>query len=126
MMKTYTSREVPMRVLRPIVSVVTALAFFVQATGLAHAQSDVQPVPYNPSQPVPVPAQPSYPPAPPPVVAPPTMVAPAPSYAPAGVGGDSVYMKGGGMMRGTMVEMLPNDHVTLQLPTGQNAVIEWS
>jgi len=59
------------------------------------------------------------------MVAPPPMVAPAPSYAPSGPGLDSVYLKGGGMMRGTMVEMLPNDHVTLQLPTGQNAIIEW-
>jgi hypothetical protein len=111
-----------MRVLRPIVSVVTALAFFVQATGLAYAappQADVQPVPYNPSQPIPVPAQPAYPAAPAPVPA------PSPGYTQAGAGGDSVYLKGGGMMRGTLVEMLPNDHATLQLPSGQNAIIEW-
>jgi hypothetical protein len=128
-----------MRVLRPIVSVVTALAFFAQATGLAYAsppQADVQPVPYNPSQPIPVPAQPASPAPPAVVVAPtpagvapaavaPPMVAQAPAYAATGPGGDAVYLKGGGMMRGTLVEMLPNDHATIQLPTGQNAIIEW-
>ncbi len=107
-----------MRVLRPLISVITALAFFLQVTGLAYAQSppgDVQPVPYAPAQPVPVPGGG-------------VQVAPAPQpqgVAPAGIGPDAVYLKGGGMMRGTLIEMLPNDHATIQLPTGQNAIIEW-
>jgi hypothetical protein len=29
------------------------------------------------------------------------------------------------MLRGTLIEMLPNDHATIQLATGQNAVVEW-
>jgi hypothetical protein len=117
-----------MHVLRSVVSVVTALAFFVQATGLASAsppQGDVQPVPYNPSQPVPLAPQPAYAPAPAPVAPPAPGYAPAPVYAPAAPGGDAVYMKGGGMIRGTMTEMVPNDHVTIRLPTGQFAIVEW-
>jgi hypothetical protein len=129
-----------MKLLRSAVSVTTALAFFVQATGLAYAQ-DVQPVPYAPSQPVPlpssppsgaapVPAQPPPPSIPPPAYtpAPGTAPGPVPAYAPAPRGGpgDTVYLKDGGMMRGTLVELLPNDHVTMQLPTGQIASIEWA
>jgi hypothetical protein len=119
-----------MHVLRSVVSVVTALAFFLQATGLAYAsppQGDVQPVPYNPSQPVPLAPQPTYAPAPAPApVAPPAPgYASAPVYARAAAGGDAVYMKGGGVIRGTMTEMVPNDHVTIQLPTGQPAIVEW-
>jgi hypothetical protein len=107
-----------MPLLRPLVSIVTAVAFFVQATGLAYAAppGDVQPVPYSPSQPVPLPAAPPSPPgaAPPP-----------PAFAPARPGGDTIYLKDGGMVRGTLVEMLPNDHATIQLPTGQSAVVAW-
>jgi hypothetical protein len=46
------------------------------------------------------------------------------SVAPAG--DDAVYLKNGGMIRGTILEILPNDHVTLQLATGQTAMVEWS
>jgi hypothetical protein len=139
-----------MNVIRPIVSVVTALAFFVQTTGLAYAQ-DAQPVPYAPSQPVPLPAAPPSPPTqssapaqaaqPSLVPAPPTAPPPPPpAYAPPPAGyspgytqapaarpttGDTIYLKDGGLMRGTLVEMLPNDHATIQLATGQTATIEW-
>lgn len=87
---------------------------------LAYAQTAVQPVPYNPSQPVgaapapfqPLPSQPVAPPPPPPGVA--------------VTGGDMVILKGGGMLRGRLVEVIPNDHATIALSTGQNAIIEWS
>jgi len=85
-------------------------------TPLAHAQTAVQPVPYNPSQPVgaaPAPFQPL----------------PSQPVAPPGVavtGGDVVILKGGGMLRGRLVEVIPNDHATIALSTGQNAIIEWS
>ncbi len=80
----------------------------------------VQPVPYSPSQPVPV-TQPASPrPAP----------AAAPAQAPVVVGNtggtDTVYLKGGGMIRGHLVEVIPNDHATIALPTGQTAIVEWS
>jgi hypothetical protein len=79
---------------RSLVSAVTALALFVQATGLAHA-------------------------APPP---PPGSALPAP----APPGGDAIYLKDGGTLRGQLIEMLPNDHATIRLPTGQNAIAPWS
>jgi hypothetical protein len=41
-------------------------------------------------------------------------------------GGDAVYLKGGGVIRGTLLEMLPNDHATILLPTGQSARVEWN
>jgi hypothetical protein len=64
----------------------------------------VQPVPYTTSQPVPYPG------------------ADAPH---AQVGSDVVYLKGGGMIRGTLVEAIPNDHATVELANGQSAVIPW-
>jgi hypothetical protein len=41
-------------------------------------------------------------------------------------GDDVVYLTDGGMLRGTLLEILPNDHATLQLANGQTATIEWS
>jgi hypothetical protein len=41
-------------------------------------------------------------------------------------GDDVVHLKDGGMIRGTVLEILPNDHVTVQLANGQTAMIEWS
>jgi hypothetical protein len=67
----------------------------------------VQPVPYAPSQPVPYASD-----------------APAAVNVPR-VGSDVVYLKGGGMIRGNLVEALPNDHATVELATGQSAVIPW-
>jgi hypothetical protein len=97
-----------MRSVRAFVSLVVACVFFLETAGLAGAQA-VQPIPYTPSQPVP--AQGGPPPGP----------------APAGRGGnDAIYLKGGGMLRGTLVEMIPNDHATLTLPTGQTAIVEWA
>ena len=80
----------------------------------------VQPVPYNPSQPVPV-GQPASP-RPTPAAAP----APTPVVVGNTGGTDTVYLKGGGMIRGHLVEVIPNDHATIALPTGQTAIVEWS
>ena len=77
----------------------------------------VQPVPYATSQPV------QYGTAPAPTPGP---TAPAPQYAGVGVGSDIVVLKNGGMIRGTLVELLPNDHATVQLPSGQSAIIQWT
>jgi hypothetical protein len=41
-------------------------------------------------------------------------------------GEDVVYLKDGGMLRGTILEILPNDHVTLQLANGQTAMVQWA
>jgi LPXTG-motif cell wall-anchored protein len=51
---------------------------------------------------------------------------PAIAAAPGPPGGDAVYLKGGGMIRGTLLEMLPNDHATIQLSNGQNAIVPWN
>ena len=40
-------------------------------------------------------------------------------------GNDVVVLKSGGMVRGTLIEILPNDHATVTLATGQNAIIQW-
>ena len=84
----------------------------------AHAApTNVQPIPYAPSQPVPVGQPPSQPLPPlPPTTAP---------VAATG-GNDVIVLKGGGMLRGRLIEVIPNDHATISLPTGQNAIVEWS
>jgi hypothetical protein len=72
----------------------------------------VQPVPYAQSQPVPYALQ-----------QPPPLPPPAPVAVPAG--SDVVVLKSGGMVRGTLLEIIPNDHATVQLATGQTAIIQW-
>jgi hypothetical protein len=47
-----------------------------------------------------------------------------PTIAPSGE--DVLYLKDGGMLRGTILEVIPNDHVTLQLANGQTATVQWS
>jgi hypothetical protein len=41
------------------------------------------------------------------------------------VGPDTVVLKDGGMIKGTLTEILPGDHATMQLSTGQTATIRW-
>jgi hypothetical protein len=53
-----------------------------------------------------------------------TVIPSGAAVAPAG--DDVVYLRDGGMIRGTILEILPNDHVTLQLANGQTAMVEWS
>lgn len=95
--------------MRARLSAVVALAaglHTVVLTTPAFAQSRSGPV-----QPVPIqPAQPSQTPTP---------TQPGVSVLP---GGDTVVLNNGGTVKGTLVELLP-DHVTVQLPNGQLAVI---
>jgi hypothetical protein len=72
-------------------------------------------------------APPSYlPPPPPPAALPPSVAAPSVvARVPGAAGLDTLYLKDGGLVRGTMIEMVPNDHVTVLLPTGQAQVVEW-
>lgn len=39
---------------------------------------------------------------------------------------DTVYLRGGGMMRGTIEEVLPGAHVTIALPTGELRSVPWT
>jgi hypothetical protein len=75
----------------------------------------VQPVPYAPSQPVPY-------------VGTPDPLDPSGVNVPRAfpIGSDFVYLKGGGIIRGTLIEAIPNDHATVELATGQSAVIPWA
>jgi hypothetical protein len=87
----------------------------------AEPARQVQPVPYTVSQPVPyaTPGETGQPPPLPP---------PAPVTVVTGIvaaGSDVVVLKEGGMIRGTLLEVIPNDHATVQLATGQSAVIQW-
>src|ERR1019366_1666176 len=51
----------------------------------------------------------------------------SPGAHPGGVlGRDTLILKSGGIMRGTIVELLPDDHATLLLPDGQSAIVAWS
>lgn len=92
----------------PLVAALTLAS----APAFAQPPGGVQPVPYAPSQPVPYGA----PPVAPPPVAP---------VAPGVQGGDVVALKDGGMIRGTLIELIPSDHATVQLATGQTAIIPW-
>jgi hypothetical protein len=79
------------------------------------AFAQVQPVPYGTSQPVPynpTPAQPTPP--------------PATTAAPAQGGNDVIHLKNGGLLRGTIVDVIPGSHARIQLPTGEIAMVQWS
>ncbi len=49
----------------------------------------------------------------------------APAAPPATSGDDTVYLRDGGMIRGTIMEVIPGNHVTVQLANGQIATIRW-
>jgi hypothetical protein len=84
----------------------------------AYAQPPVQPVPYGPTQPVP------YNPAPPPSAAPAPTMAP---HAGAPVGSDVIYLKNGGLLRGSIIDVIPNSHARMQLSaTGEIVTVQWS
>ncbi len=38
---------------------------------------------------------------------------------------DNVVLKDGGSIKGTLIEVLPGDHATVQLPSGQTATVRW-
>lgn len=52
---------------------------------------------------------------------------PAATAAPAAAasGDDTVYLRDGGMIRGTIMEVIPGNHVSVQLANGQVATIRW-
>ncbi len=100
----------------PLLGLVVASVLAATPARAQPPPSEVQPVPYTQSQPVPYAA----PPPPPVQVAP-----PAPPQTAQTVGGDVVTLRGGELIRGALVESLPNDHVTMQLATGQLALIPW-
>jgi hypothetical protein len=57
-----------------------------------------------------------------------TFLAPSMAYAQdpgATSGTDTVVLKDGGMLKGTLIEILPGDHATMTLANGQNAKIRW-
>ncbi len=49
-----------------------------------------------------------------------------PAWAPAAGAEDVVVLKDGGAVRGTVMEVLPNDHVSVKLADGRTAIITWS
>jgi hypothetical protein len=51
---------------------------------------------------------------------------PVPAWAPAAGAEDVVVLKDGGAVRGTVMEVLPNDHVSVKLADGRTAIIAWS
>lgn len=77
------------------------------ATAAPARAQPVQPVPAAHPQPVPIPDATS-------------------ARATSGVGRDTVFLKNGGMIRGDLIELLPNDHVTIGLASGQSAIVQWS
>ena len=86
-------------------------------TSPALAQSQVQPVPYGTAQPVPY--NPAPAPTPPPLPAPTTTPPP-------GAANDVIHLKNGGLLRGTIVDVIPGSHARIQLPTGEIAMVQWS
>ena len=87
----------------------------VTTPGLAWAQARQapQPVPY-PTLPAPVPyGQPAPGPA------------PLPSARGPAVGQDVIYMKNGGILRGTIIDAIPNSQARIQLATGEIATVPW-
>jgi hypothetical protein len=84
------------------------------APSVAWAQGP-QPVPYQPApQPVPYGA-----PAPPPAPPPPLPQGEAPP------GQDVIVMKNGGMLRGTIIDAVPDVQARIQLATGEVATVPW-
>lgn len=67
-------------------------------------------------QPVPIAAPPPLP-----VGTAPANTAPPPAQS----GPDAVYLKDGGMIRGTIVEVIPGNHASVQLADGRIATIRW-
>jgi hypothetical protein len=78
----------------------------------AMAQQPVQPVPYGTSQPVPYGQPPPQP-------------QPQPQTQPMQAGDDVIYLKNGGILRGTIIDAIPNAHARIRLPTGEVATVRW-
>jgi hypothetical protein len=89
------------------------------APSFAFAQT-AQPVPYNPA-PAPVPYGP-------PASTPPATAQPQPASRAlaASPGSDVIYLKNGGILRGTIIDAIPNAQARIQLATGEIATVPWS
>jgi hypothetical protein len=91
------------------------------APSLAFAQAP-QPVPYN-QAPTPVPyGQPTPSSTPPPQSGGRSLS----GSAPASPGSDVIYLKNGGILRGTIIDAIPNAQARIQLATGEIATVPWS
>lgn len=55
----------------------------------------------------------------------PALPAPAPGLPPRPAGDDVIHMKNGGLMRGTMIEVIPDVQARMQLVTGEIATVPW-
>jgi hypothetical protein len=80
-------------------------------------QQPVQPVPYGTTQPVPYGGG-----QPPPQLPPPPQQQQA---QPVDAGNDIIYLKNGGILRGTIIDAIPNAHARIRLPTGEIATVRW-
>jgi hypothetical protein len=110
-MVRHVQRQGLMRVRTLLVLVATQTAVLA-APSPARAQA-AQPVPY-PTAPTPVPyAQPPSPPG--------QGVQRVPA-----VGQDVIYMKNGGLLRGTLIDAIPDAQARIQLATGEIATVAWS
>jgi hypothetical protein len=50
----------------------------------------------------------------------------APASTPPAAGSDVVYLKNGGILRGTIIDAVPNERVRMQLATGEIATVAWA
>lgn len=98
---------------RPLVFAAGLSLAAISAPALAWGQVAPQPVPY-PTAPPPVPyGQPAPPPAPPP-----------PGVA-ANAGQDVIFLKNGGVLRGSIIDAIPDAQARIQLATGEVATVAW-
>lgn len=88
-------------------SLVVSAVHVLTVVGTAHADGP-QPVPIAAPPPLPVGTAPGANAAPPPQTGP-----------------DAVYLKDGGMIRGTIIEVIPGNHASVQLADGRIATIRW-
>lgn len=103
-----------MRQIRSLVVIVAAVLAPIATTAAARADDELPPLPSAPT----APAAPAAPEA-----APPATVQPV---VPLGYVPDTVFLTSGGLVRGSVVESAPGDHVTLAMPTGEIRRIPWA
>lgn len=112
-----------MRVLRTLVTVTTGVALLAQTSGLAFAAPPApEPLPRLPD----AATQAVVVAAPAPGIAAASPVGTPPGYAPIGPDSDTVILRDGGVLHGTLIELVANDHATLRLSTGQAVMVEWA
>jgi hypothetical protein len=104
------------RPLFSLVSLVVASAL-VAASGTARADGALPPLPPADAPPADATSPDATPTNPP---------ATAQRVSPIGVVPDTVFLKSGGLVRGTVAESAPGDHVTIAMPTGEIRRIPWA